>query len=120
MRATDLTEEQWRAVLSIISDYERINMLDKAVDASPAEFDADGGKVWHVWCEGYAATGEHGTAHFVGKKWAKTFDRACELLHKERGSKAMGDFTHETENSPPRYWGCRLYDNEYDARKSYG
>lgn len=35
-------------------------------------------KEWEIWSEGYAATGEHSTAHFHGKAKGKTFDEACE------------------------------------------
>lgn len=80
------------------------------------------GKIWEVWAEGYSATGEHGTAVYVGRKWAVTFNRACELLHIEKGgSKAWGEFTPERpDGRPPMFWGCRLYDNEVDARRLFG
>jgi len=117
----DLTEEQWRVVVRLVREYEHTNVLDRATDVTPDGFDRDGGKIWHVWSEGYSATGEHGTAHFIGKKWAKSFDRACELLHIEKGGRLqLGDFTHETDTDPPRYWGCRLFDNERQAREAYG
>lgn len=78
------------------------------------------GKVWSVWAEGYAATGESGEAFLVGRKWAATFERACELIHKEKGEKALGQYTPPKDGQPPAYWGCRLYDNEADARRTFG
>lgn len=117
----DLTDEQWYEITSLVTKYEKTNLLNRSVDVSPSGDDSDGGRVWHVWVEGYSATGEHGTASFVGKKWARSFDRACELLHKENGGdRTQGQFLHATETSPPTMWGCRMYDNERDARVSYG
>lgn len=34
-------------------------------------------KEWHIWIEGYAATGESATAHMEGTCVAATFDEAC-------------------------------------------
>lgn len=117
----NLTKLQAKSAWRMIEDYERMNLIARSKDKSPEGFDDDGGKIWHVWCEGYAATGERGTASFVGKKWATTFDRACFLLHKERGGNRMcGEFTPSHDGRPPMYWGCRLFDNEADARRSYG
>lgn len=76
--------------------------------------------IWDVWAEGYAATGEHGTATFLGQKQAATFEEACRLLHQELGEKKVGSYTPPTEGRPPMFWGCRLFDNEAQARESYG
>lgn len=66
---------------------------------------------YEVWSEGYAATGESGTAVFHGKVRAASWRAACvELLGSRR------DF------DPARMtlWGCRLFDNEREARESFG
>lgn len=78
--------------------------------------------LWHVWSEGYAATGEHGTAYLVGTINAETFNEACRRLHEIKGGERMlGRFTPERQDGrPPMYWGCRLYDNEEDARRMFG
>lgn len=70
------------------------------------------GQWWHIWAEGYRATGEHGTATYHGKVWADTFEDACRHRFK-------GDRNFDPEN-PGRVWACRLFDNESDARESYG
>ena len=71
--------------------------------------------LWHVWIEGYAATGEHGRAQFVGAVHAATFEEACKKLHNPR----WGNYGHDRKGRPT-YWACRLYDNEADARKEFG
>jgi hypothetical protein len=71
--------------------------------------------LYEVWAEGYAATGEHGTASYVGSVEASSFEEACRLLHDPAGYGALGEV-----GGRPAYWGCRLFDNEADARKSFG
>lgn len=75
-------------------------------------------KRWQIWCEGYLATGMEGIpakAHLFGEVEAETFQEACDNF-----------FTRSAEDktlyhpSPPRYWGCGLFDNEADARKNFG
>ncbi len=34
-------------------------------------------KTFQIWSEGYAATGEHTTAHYRGEAEGETFDDAC-------------------------------------------
>ena len=68
-------------------------------------------KEYEVWCEGYLATGESGTASLIGKVKAKSFYEACvelcsknEYFNKERLT----------------IWGCNLYPTEKEARKHFG
>ena len=64
-----------------------------------------------IWSEGYAATGECGKAVFHGLVYAESFRNACtEKFWNDR------NFNSETLT----YWGCRLFDNETDARKVFG
>jgi hypothetical protein len=75
---------------------------------------------WNVWTEGYAATGEHGYAQFHGRVCAVTFEEACHRVWENAGGrKAMGEFTIGSDGRP-RAWGCRFFDNEKDAKASYG
>jgi hypothetical protein len=69
---------------------------------------------WHVWMEGYQATGERGEARKLGMIWAQSFPVACEIAADYNGFKAL--YNRKTN----RIWGCRLFDNEADARKEYG
>jgi hypothetical protein len=82
----------------------------------------DGRNLYEVWTEGYAATGEHGTAFQLTlstelrTKWrGDTFEEACR--------NAMKSLEWDMSYYDPgrnTYWACRFYDNEKDARKSFG
>ena len=66
---------------------------------------------FEVWCEGFAATGQSGAAFCVGTVGAPTFEEACHAL--------LGD--NESYDAEKRtYWGCGLFDNETQARESFG
>lgn len=72
-------------------------------------------KTFAIWSEGYAINGERGEATLHGFSNAETFEEACVifgLLHPE----------FEIYFDPERmsYWGCKLFDNEMDARKRFG
>jgi hypothetical protein len=69
-------------------------------------------KEYEVWSEGYCCTGCEGkpvTATFEGSVKAESFEEACDILFKGRDDYVNG-----------RIWGCRLFDNEEDARKGFG
>lgn len=68
-------------------------------------------KSYRIWSEGYAATGQSSGAISHGIVEAASFKEACDI-------KFEGDSLY----SPDRmtYWGCQLFDNESDARKSFG
>jgi hypothetical protein len=64
-----------------------------------------------IWCEGYSCTGEKSEAIYHGVARGKTFKDAC-----------MKYFSGSTcfDSDRMTYWGCRLFDNEAEARKSFG
>ena len=78
-------------------------------------------KQFEVWNEGYAATGGSSPAHRLNKEgedtlWeGRTFQEACEnaLLTLKWD---MSYYNKEKNH----YWGCRFFDNEASARKSFG
>jgi hypothetical protein len=72
-------------------------------------------KMWEVWAEGYRATCESGDATLLGKAEANTFEEACRKVAEQRGMHLTFSI-----DRPPAYWGCRLFDNEKDARKAFG
>jgi len=101
-------------------------------------------KEYEIWSEGYAATGEHSTAHYYGKSFGETFEDAVKnftypedikrqwcmpnedpILIK-KGSKLNLDKDDKQPDGYRRHggrlcsWACRFFDNEADARKSYG
>lgn len=75
-------------------------------------------KTFEIWCEGYAITGNSADASLLGTETATTWDEAVEKymvknpdtidVREANGVKVYTD------------WGCRLFDNESDARKSFG
>jgi antirestriction protein len=85
-------------------------------------------KEFEIWSEGYRATGEHGTATFHGKFPGNTFDEAVENFKKAYEGTVDTREVYEEINSdgimPKKLqhsiWACRLFDNEADARKSFG
>ncbi|MCD6300828.1 MAG: hypothetical protein J7L82_02015 [Staphylothermus sp.] len=61
--------------------------------------------------EGYSITGNYATASYVGNTNAESFEKACFNLLKDDDYFDMGNLS---------IWGCRLFDNEADARESFG
>ena len=66
---------------------------------------------FEIWSEGYAVMEGRGTAHHHGNIEANSFKEACDIF-----------FNNNKLYNPERltYWGCKLFDNETDARKSFG
>lgn len=87
-------------------------------------------KEYEIWIEGYAATGEHSPASFIGKSKGDNFEDACKNFeYPENIMSFLGDeiIIHkgdklklDTHYPYPSIWACILYDNETDARKSFG
>ena len=101
-------------------------------------------KLYEVWTEGYAATGESGQAicHTVigadymhgnmgkpCKTQAGSFIEACELVlgksldRETDGSLSLSHQFIRTQDGlirVPKVWACRCFDNEQRARKSFG
>lgn len=79
-----------------------------------------------IWMEGYADNGGQSGAQMIGEYDVKTFDEAVELYMKTRSAKELEDYgPHRNKMTSPRgsnwnIWGCSLFDNEADARKSFG
>jgi len=73
---------------------------------------------WEVWSEGYRATGESAGANLEGKVEAETWPEACRkaCVDSGRWKEQPGGFDAKRLT----VWGCRLFDNEADARRSFG
>lgn len=76
---------------------------------------------FEVWSEGYAATGQSGNAQrlTIGNEdtlWeGESFQKACEnALRTLEWDMSYYDKKRNT------YWACRFFENEVDARKSFG
>lgn len=79
--------------------------------------------------EGYRATGESSGAHMIGIEDGETFDDAiknCMDKNKDHGisenkrSRYVSDEAYKNRSSNWNIWACNLYDNEKEARKSFG
>ena len=68
---------------------------------------------FEVWMEGFACSGEGERANAIlqSTQEADSFQEACEKAFQDDPN---FDATHLT------VWGCRLFDNEADARKAFG
>ena len=71
--------------------------------------------IYEIWSEGYRATGESARAMCHGTAEGQTFQRACEHFALENP-----EFSRYFNRVQLTYWGCRLFDNSVDARKSFG
>ncbi len=67
---------------------------------------------FQIWSEGYIVMGNSAGAQYHGEMEAKTFESACKKFFTSKEHKRY--FHNGT------YWGCELFDNEQDARKSFG
>lgn len=89
---------------------------------------------YEIWTEGYRATGEHSTAQKIGESIGTDFSDAVKnymSANPNSGIEEHGDakiFNDELagkrmrEMNKPSFsiWGCNLFSNEKDARKSFG
>lgn len=76
-------------------------------------------KNFEIWVEGYMATGESGKAMLFGNINAGSFDEAvAKLLEIKPSLKPYYNYNEKTGTHS--YWGCRMFDNENEARSSFG
>lgn len=71
--------------------------------------------VYNIWMEGYRCNGDEGRASFVGVAEGKNFKEACKNYVKH--DKEFGKLFNDEKLT---YWGCKLFDNESQARYSFG
>ena len=71
------------------------------------------------WAEGYRATGESGDAPLMYSEpiYAHSFNEAVEILKARDSNPSL---FRKSEYGTWSYWGCKLFDNEADARVSFG
>jgi hypothetical protein len=72
--------------------------------------------IYNIWVEGFSATGQHGPAQFIASVDSTSFKEACIKLATPEIQRKYGNF-NETYLT---LWGCKLFDNEVDARRNYG
>lgn len=71
----------------------------------------------NLWVEGYAATGNQSSAMFCGTYIAKDIQEAI-YKYKQTVTDPYSRRCFNLDNNT--FWGCRFFDNEKDARKSFG
>ena len=72
-------------------------------------------KMHEIWCEGYVAIGQNSGAIMLGYSKGKNLKDAC-INYAKKDS----EFAKYFDVDSMTYWGCRIFDNEIDARKSFG
>ncbi len=70
-----------------------------------------------LWMEGYAATGESGTAQCIGTYKAKDLDDAVKQYMAAHPDSVDWDRFGRGKHA---IWACEIFDNETQARKSFG
>lgn len=73
-----------------------------------------------LWVEGYAATGEHGRAQHLGSWAGPTYREAVLQWHQSRWTYSRYGNFELLHNGRYAVWGCEIFDNEEDARRSFG
>lgn len=71
--------------------------------------------LFEIWSEGYVVTGNSAGAYYHGSIRAETFREAC-IKFAEQNS----EFKKYFDSDKMTYWGCKLFNNGTDARKSFG
>lgn len=71
--------------------------------------------IYDIWSEGFVATGQSSGAIHHGTAEGKTLKEACINLADQ--NKEFKEYFNEERMT---YWGCKLFDNSVDARKSFG
>ena len=79
-----------------------------------------GNRKFQIWSEGYSVTGQYQKAIYHGEFEAETFEQACDKWIETLDEYSKQCYTPSKDGSRPMLWGCRLFDNETDARKSFG
>ena len=68
-----------------------------------------------LWMEGFATNGERSDANKIGEYIAESFDDAIKQYMLENPNVKIDKYGTHYSN-----WGMRIFDNEVDARKSFG
>lgn len=70
---------------------------------------------FQIWAEGYRVNGDQSDATLFGEEDAPDFESACRSY-----ADANPKWADHFDPARLTYWGCRLFDNEADARKTFG
>jgi len=75
---------------------------------------------FEVWCEGYRATVDRADATLLGRVVAADFDGAVRAVRDSMDDARSRACFEQQGVGRWTFWACRLWDNELDARESYG
>lgn len=70
-------------------------------------------KTWQVWATGWRDNGGSSPASLLGEASAPSFEEACEMVANTKHPELF-------DRNNLTYWGCGLFDNEAQARQSFG
>lgn len=70
-------------------------------------------KSFEIWIEGYQVSGGSSRASRIGEACGETFEDAV-MAHYMANHSSYFDYEELT------YWGCRHYETEEEARRSFG
>ncbi|PGK51961.1 hypothetical protein CN918_29665 [Priestia megaterium] len=70
---------------------------------------------FEIWCEGFHTSDGKSGAFFQGYSHGVDLKDACMNL-----AKIDYPFATNFDEDRMTWWGCRIFDNECDARKSFG
>jgi len=77
-------------------------------------------KTFSLWVEGYAATGDFGTATFYARVEGVDFNEAVRAYVEKLPPGDKKYWSFDAASNQWRMWGCRAFDNEADARRAFG
>ena len=70
-----------------------------------------------LWIEGFSATGQRQDATMIGIYQAKNLNDAVKQYMENNKNKVEWDCFGKNRHA---IWGCEIFDNEIEARKSFG
>lgn len=94
--------------------------LERRTSIKSHQVSAPGGKIatnWAIWSEGAAFNEGIYPASFHGMQRAESFNEACKAFFENHRDKQTRDYFNAERMT---WWGCRLFDNETEARKFVG
>ncbi len=115
----DIFNREGKMNKRVITEQElNYNNLGKPID-NTFKKESSNLQEFEIWMEGYAATGQSGTARLIGKGKGVNFDEAV----RDYMSRTPGNGIEQRlvkEKIIWSIWACSLYNNEKDARKAFG
>lgn len=106
--------KKWRKGEHISASRDKINFRDFKKEQQEL-------MQYHLWMEGYSITGNESKATYLGTFTATSFVEACKKWHESLPEESRKNYLLSiSANGTVTYWSCRIFDNELDARKSFG